>query len=192
MKRLALILMMLSSPAFAQETRTMFANGAVTIANLKAPQTIVLTNADKKSATIDFEGDTVKYSGDLPVDEAAKVNSGRFSVIFERKFNFDNISSVGDGIWPSRVFDLCCQKHIGALDARNVLSGYLASDSGISGGSPKEDSRYSKNASECCDPEREEPRRVFRYPQRLGLMSLGAFCIGLMIGGAAIFWLGRK
>lgn len=34
---------------------------------------ITITNNDGKSATIDYSGDTVKYSGDLPIDEAAKV-----------------------------------------------------------------------------------------------------------------------
>lgn len=34
---------------------------------------IVLRNAEGRTARIDFGGDEVKFSGDLPVDEAAKI-----------------------------------------------------------------------------------------------------------------------
>ena len=34
---------------------------------------IMITNPKGKSATIDFSGDQVTFSGELPVDEAAKI-----------------------------------------------------------------------------------------------------------------------
>lgn len=52
----------------------------------KAPRTIRLDNGAGKQTVIDFSGDTVTYSGDLPIDESARLffeavnplfNSGR-------------------------------------------------------------------------------------------------------------------
>jgi len=37
------------------------------------PSRITLCSPDGREATIDFGGDAVVYSGDLPVDESAKV-----------------------------------------------------------------------------------------------------------------------
>lgn len=39
----------------------------------KAALNFLLSNADGKTAVIDFSGQAVTYSGDLPVDEAAKI-----------------------------------------------------------------------------------------------------------------------
>jgi len=40
---------------------------------LDPPRMITLCSPDGKQATIDFGGDAVVYSGDLPVDESAKI-----------------------------------------------------------------------------------------------------------------------
>jgi len=42
------------------------------IADIQPMHSFVVTNGDKE-AVIDFGGDSVKYSGDLPVDESARI-----------------------------------------------------------------------------------------------------------------------
>lgn len=42
------------------------------ISPIKPARTIKLTRPDGRSATINFEGNAVRYDGDLPVDDAAK------------------------------------------------------------------------------------------------------------------------
>lgn len=37
------------------------------------PSSLILYSPDGRTATISFDGDEVTYSGDLPVDESAKI-----------------------------------------------------------------------------------------------------------------------
>lgn len=48
-------------------------SNSMTIASISASRVFSLSNAKHKTATIDFDGDAVRYSGDLPVDEGAKI-----------------------------------------------------------------------------------------------------------------------
>ena len=41
--------------------------------NNSPSRNLILTHEDGRKATIDFSGDSVIYSGDLPVEESAKI-----------------------------------------------------------------------------------------------------------------------
>ncbi len=45
----------------------------LTIAELVPSRNLTLTSGDGRQATIDFMGEAVTYSGELPVSEAAKI-----------------------------------------------------------------------------------------------------------------------
>jgi len=44
----------------------------ITIAPIAPARTICMTSPDGRKAVIDFGGDAVKFSGDLPIEDAAK------------------------------------------------------------------------------------------------------------------------
>lgn len=43
------------------------------IFQMEPPKTITIHGPDGREAVIDFSGDAIVYSGDLPVDESAKI-----------------------------------------------------------------------------------------------------------------------
>lgn len=55
-------------------------NKAISISQLE-PMAVLSFNKGDKEAAIDFDGDEVTYSGDLPVDESAKLF---FEAVFQR------------------------------------------------------------------------------------------------------------
>ena len=48
-------------------------NHLVPTFGMELPRTFTITHPDGREAVIDFGGDAVVYSGDLPVDESAKI-----------------------------------------------------------------------------------------------------------------------
>ena len=60
---------------------------AFTIPN--PPSTVTLHSPDGREAVIDFGGDTVVYSGDLPVDESAKIFFDAVFPYFKEAFHVD-------------------------------------------------------------------------------------------------------
>jgi biopolymer transport protein ExbD len=60
------------------------ANSFSDILSIPSPSNIIIMNPEGKQAIIDFGGDKVTYSGDLPVDESAKIF---FEYVFKKYIN---------------------------------------------------------------------------------------------------------